>query len=49
MVDDMHGIIVDVQRGEEPFAFPLCDLEATNKASANYQVLRDYVVWLANR
>ncbi|MCG3161995.1 MAG: hypothetical protein JMDDDDMK_03223 [Acidobacteria bacterium] len=33
----------------QPGNFPLCDLEATGKKSKNYQLLRDYVVWFANR
>ncbi|MGH9769776.1 MAG: calcium-binding protein [Blastocatellia bacterium] len=47
--DDHYGIIVKVGRGEERFAFPLCDLEVTDRQSANYQVVKDYVIWFANR
>lgn len=49
LADEMYGIIVHVQRGKEPFDFPLCDLKATDKTSENYRVLRAYVVWFANR
>lgn len=49
LADEMYGIIVHVQRGKEPFDFPLCDLEATDKTSENYRALRAYVVWFANR
>lgn len=29
--------------------FPICNLEATDKKSKNYELLRNYVVWFANR
>jgi hypothetical protein len=48
-VDDLYGIIVEVRRGRERFDFPLCDLEVTDKKSANYQPVKDYAVWFANR
>ncbi len=47
--DEMYGIIVDVKEGRRKLAFPLCDLEATDKKSANYQLVKDYAIWFANR
>lgn len=47
--DDLYGIIVEVRRGREKFWFPLCDLEATDRGSTNYQFVKDYAVWFANR
>ena len=47
-VDDLSGIIVDVQARGKRFVFPLCDLEA-NKRSRNYEPVKDYAVWFANR
>lgn len=47
--DDLYGVQVNAHRGRENCVLPLCDLEATDKRSANYQPLRDYVVWFANR
>ncbi len=47
-VDDLYGILVNVQARRENLAFPLCDLEA-NKKSRNYQPVKDYAVWFANR
>lgn len=47
--DDLYGLIADLRVGHRKYAFPLCDLEVTDKASANYQPVRDYVVWFANR
>ncbi len=49
MVDDLYGVIVDVRLGRLKYAHPLCDLEALDKKSPNYQNVRDYVVWYANR
>ncbi len=28
---------------------PICNLEATDESSSNYELLRDYVVWFANK
>ena len=47
--DEMYGIIVDVRVGKRNYALPLCDLEATDKKSPNYQLVKDYAVWFANR
>lgn len=44
LVDDLYGIIVDIEGG----AFPLCDLRALDKDSPNFQPLRDYAMWFAN-
>ena len=47
--DEMYGIIVDVRVGRRKYAFPLCDLEVTDKKSPNYQLVKDYAIWFANR
>jgi hypothetical protein len=47
--DEMYGIIVDLKMGRRKYAFPLCDLEAVDKKSANYQLVKDYAIWFANR
>ena len=49
VTDDMYGIIVDLKVGRRKYAFPLCDLETTNKKSPNYQLVKDYAIWFANR
>lgn len=49
VTDDLYGIIVDLKVGRRKYAFPLCDLEATDKKSANYQLVNDYATWFANR
>ncbi|MBO0719669.1 MAG: hypothetical protein J2P41_02540 [Blastocatellia bacterium] len=48
-VDDVYGIFVEVMKGHDSYEFPLCDLEATDKQAKNYQLVKDYVVWYANR
>jgi len=48
-VDYLYGIIVRLRHGRERYAFPLCDLEVTDEDSPNYQTVRDYAVWFANR
>ena len=48
-VNDLYGILVKVSRGRRRFIFPLCDLAATDKKSANYLPVTDYSVWFANR
>lgn len=47
--DDLCGVIVRVMRGRRQYDCPLCDLEALNEKSPNYQMIRDYRVWFANR
>ncbi|MEM9213629.1 MAG: calcium-binding protein [Cyanobacteria bacterium P01_F01_bin.150] len=48
-VDDLYGILGAITHQRKTFHFPLCDLEAKDKKSSNYQVLKNYVVWFANR
>ena len=48
-IDEYRGILVNIRYKGRKYIFPLCDLEATNKNSSNYQPLNDYVVWFANR
>jgi len=49
MVDDLYGVIVDVRLGRRKYAHPLCDVEALDKKSPNYQNVQDYAVWFANK
>ncbi|MGH9840870.1 MAG: calcium-binding protein [Blastocatellia bacterium] len=48
-VDEHYGIIVSTHDEQEMYHFPLCDMEVTDKRSANYQPVKDYAVWFANR
>ena len=47
--DDLRGVLVKVNHHGQRLHFPLCDLEATDSTTDNYQPLRSYVVWFANR
>lgn len=49
MVDDLYGVIVHCRRRRETLDAPLADLECTNVQSANYEPVKDYAVWFANR
>ncbi len=46
--DDMYGIFGIGKHERDAIVFPICDLEATDKKSKNYELLRDYVIWFAN-
>jgi len=46
---DLYGVIVDVNRGRRKYQVPLCDLQVIEKKSPNYQPVKDYRVWFANR
>ena len=48
-IADLYGIIVEIKHERGVYTFHLCDLEATDQESANYDRLREYVVWYANR
>lgn len=46
--DGKYGILGIGKYEMGAITFPICDLEATEKNSKNYELLRDYVVWFAN-
>jgi len=48
-VEDLYGVLVNIQARGNMYVFPLCDLKAANKKSANYTFTDDYAVWFANR
>lgn len=47
--DDSYGIIVKLKQGRKTYHFPLCDLQAIDEKSSNYQIIQDYAVWFANQ
>lgn len=49
MIDDLHGIIVDVRKGRKKYAFELCLLEVLGDNVEMKQLVDDYSVWFANR
>lgn len=46
MIDDLHGIIVDVRKGRSKYCFELCLLEAYGEGK---EIVDDYSVWFCNR
>ena len=48
-LDDRFGILAAITFAGVNYEFPLCDLDVTDKKSANYQNINDYTVWFANR
>ncbi|ABR49490.1 hypothetical protein Amet_3362 [Alkaliphilus metalliredigens QYMF] len=46
---DIYGIIVEVRKGRRKYHFPLCELEVSEKNSANYTIIDDYNFWFSNR
>ena len=50
LIDEMRGLFAKVtyEKSKE-FQFPLADLEVLNQKSKNYQLIKDYVIWYANR
>lgn len=46
--EDMYGILGIGKSQSGSITYPICNLEATNKKTKNYELLRDYVVWFAN-
>lgn len=48
-LNGLAGLLANVRLHRRSYIVPLCDLEATDHASVNYQPLNDYVVWFANR
>lgn len=48
-VNERFGILAIIKTNGSDSVFPLCDLEVTDKKSANYQFINDYTVWFANR
>jgi len=48
-IDYEKGIIINGLWKEQNIDFPLCDLDVINKQSNNYQIVKDYCVWFANK
>jgi len=46
--DDMYGVFGIGKYGRKAITFPICNLEAIDKKSGNYELLRDYAIWFAN-
>jgi hypothetical protein len=48
-IEEMYGLLVRVKKGRTGYFFPLCDLTPVDKKSSNYQPVRNYAIWFANR
>ena len=48
-IADMYGIIASIRLNGEKYEFPLCDLEAIDNSTADFQLIDDYRMWFANR
>lgn len=47
--EDLYGLLVALRHKRRKYVFPLCNLEVLDKSSSNYQPVKDYAVWFANR
>lgn len=48
-VDDLMGVMVEIEHELGTYVFPLCNLEAVDRKSRQYTEVKDYVVWDANK
>ncbi len=48
LVEEFHGIIVELRLGRNKYDHPLCDMEVINSESSNYQPVNDYCIWYGN-
>ncbi len=48
-ISKIYGIIISGKLKGRKVEFPLCDLEVINMKSKNYQIVKDYVIWFANK
>ncbi len=49
MLDESYGTIVTVKTKHGRYELPLCDLDVTDAAFTNRDLVDDYSVWFANR
>lgn len=49
MIDDLHGIIVDVRKERRKYSFELCLLEVIGEDEKAINLVDDYSVWFCNR
>ena len=45
--EDLYGVLVSVKKGRKKYAYPLIDLEPTDKQSANAKLLNNYGAWFS--
>jgi len=49
LLDSLYGLLAVIQHGRSTKHLPLADLEAVDEDSENYEPLRAYCTWFANR
>jgi hypothetical protein len=47
--DESYGIIINVREGRKTGYVPLAEVEVTSQEDPNFWLVREYVVWFANR
>ncbi len=47
--DESYGIIIKVREGRKTGYIPLAEVEVISKSDPNFWLVREYVVWFANR
>ena len=47
--DESYGIIIKVREGRKTGYVPLADVEVVSQENPNFWLVREYVVWFANR
>ena len=48
-IDEEHGMIVAVKKGNNKYFIPLSDLEVIDKTSENYSSLKAYTIWFEHK
>lgn len=48
-VDERYGVLGIGKSQKGAVTYPICDLEVIDKNSKNFQPLKDYCIWFANR
>lgn len=48
-IEDIYGIIASIRLNGKQYEYPLCDPEAIDKPTTNFQLIDDYRTWFGNR
>ncbi len=48
-IEDIYGIIASIRLNGKQYEYPLCDPEAIDKLTTNFQLIDDYRTWFGNR
>lgn len=47
--EEMYGIIASIRIGRKKYGYPLCYIEVIDHTSKNFQLIKDYRTWFANK